>query len=123
MAPKAWLFVTVEGGAQAEENKRIVRQAAMQDYRRRERLNRIRKHKKTKDQKDHAQADADSCPGSEQDQAINDQDHSTLQSEIVCVSKCGFNFMDPFDSTALPRRKDAWSLFSHCKYLLPNVQY
>jgi hypothetical protein len=44
------------------------------------------------------------------------------QGTIIRVPGQGAKYVDPFALTALPNRRDATELFSHCKYTLETMQ-
>lgn len=115
MPPKTWNFIPTYGSSKDEDNQRIIRQTAMRDYRRTERLARVREYMEVQAEKSQHHAGTSERQGSEQDQEISALEYSDLSRETTPAPGPGFGFIDPFDSTVLPRRKDAWILFSHCE--------
>lgn len=106
MQPKAWQFVTVEQSSKRKIDQRVVRRAAMKDFRRSERLARTEAYKAT--QAKQKQQDTLS------DQNSHEWDWATSAPSTIgrSIGK-GIRCIDPFGSTALPDRQDAPVLLLH----------
>lgn len=126
MPPKSWQFVSVGEGGQnrGDESRRIVRGNAMRDFRRSERLARMR---------DYQEIQAQSSSGAEHEDAGTYQAHGRYVAQepvpwdspgveelVDLTGEPGLSF-DPFISTVLPDNQDAQRLFSHCKFKLSLI--
>lgn len=109
MQLKTWQFVTVDQEQKHKTDQRLVRKAAMKDFRRGERLARTKAHMAT-------QAGKQGVHEKSIEQKDFDPKWSLgAQGLITRIPGNGIRFVDPFGLTALPDRQDAPVLLLHCK--------
>ncbi|KAH7402183.1 hypothetical protein DE146DRAFT_457598 [Phaeosphaeria sp. MPI-PUGE-AT-0046c] len=110
MQPKAWQFVPVDQNKERKVAQRVVRQAAMKDFRRSERLARTKAHMAM--QAERQDVDRDSSQPDFRKAGPREL-MLAAQGTIGRMPGKGKNFVDPFCLTALPDRQDAPVLLLH----------
>lgn len=116
MQPKAWQFVPVDQNNKRKVTQRVIRQAAMKDFRRSERLARTKAHMATKAQHQ------DVARNSSQRDVRKAADQGGMLAAPVVIGRMpgkGIKFVDPFGLTALPDRQDAPVLLLHREWNPP----
>ncbi|OAL49302.1 hypothetical protein IQ07DRAFT_645272 [Pyrenochaeta sp. DS3sAY3a] len=124
MPPKAWCFIPTNGSSKDEVNQRIVRQTAMREYRRSERLARARKYAEMQAEKGQRHAGtSERLESDRRNREVFTPEPFAPSHEIFLAIGRGFGSIDPFGSTVLPHRKDASILFSHfVSEIAPKLQ-
>lgn len=107
MQPKLWQFISVDRSSKRKIDQRVVRKAAMKDFRRSERLARTEAYKATQ-----AGNRTNDYTLSEQRDFAQNLTTSALGTVGRGLGK-GIRFLDPFGLTALPDRQDAPALLLH----------
>ncbi|KAF2471677.1 uncharacterized protein BDR25DRAFT_342371 [Lindgomyces ingoldianus] len=135
MSSKNWQFVSTNGGGKAddEQSRRIIRENAMRDFRRSERLARMKEFEKQKQAQsgtEHASThrDADAMANRNREQQAHHDQEVVLRGcfdrswEIMSLKGPGLGF-DPFTSTVLPDHHDSQQLFHHFVHrIAPKLQ-
>jgi hypothetical protein len=120
MPAKTFQFVistTPNGKPKDKESKRLIRENAMRDYRRTERLARMKKYEATRADDSAGQH---GCIGaarraSQPFRVLGPGKAGSLESLCGSLVLTGPGLgLDPFGTTELPMREDAQWLFSHC---------
>lgn len=112
MSPKVWQFISVDQSEPRKTSQRVIRQAAMKDFRRTERLVRAKTHMAAQAKRKEQEEDLSQWHTRE---AVElDRIHGA-QCIIGRIPGKGIKFVDPFALTSLPDRKDAHILLMHCK--------
>jgi hypothetical protein len=122
MPRRTWQFISANQNVDGRDKQRVVRQHTMKNFRRSQRLDRVRKHMIAQDEE---QEQRERRAGHE---VFQDRDRDATIDvfgiagtiDRVLVQGVGMNHFDPFASTALPNKRDAIELFSHCKSIFYN---
>lgn len=116
MPKQKWQFITTTNGKLNDENtQRIVRETAMRDYRRNERIARMQEFESMQAKGSISQKSEETRrqgPG----EATDEHNVSLANVGAVRLHQPG-NRLDPFGSTELPVNVEDQTLFSYCEYI------